>query len=291
MNVPVTQEQDTSNNGGILSTIGGIIGLMVGGPTGAAIGSGMGSLAGGGSFTDAFRTGIMNLGIGALPGGQAYLAQNAIGQIFGAGGDGGGGQGNQMAQILGSLAGGGGGGQGDQMAQILGSLAGGGGAGGLSTAAQTQAQSSPEGQPTQAQAGGLGPFLTDMAKNPFVMATLFEALQPKGSMMTPLQQQQMATGERLPDYRGTAAPDFRYGGANPSMQGYAMGGFIEGPGTGTSDSIPATIYQNGGPVQKAMLSDGEFVMTADAVRGAGGGNRGAGAAKMYEMMNRLERRA
>jgi hypothetical protein len=290
MNVPVTQEQDTSNNGGILSTIGGIIGLMVGGPTGAAIGSGMGSLAGGGSFTDAFRTGIMNLGIGALPGGQAYLAQNAIGQIFGAGGDGGGGQGNQMAQILGSLAGGGsGGGQGDQMAQILGSLAG-GGAGAMSTA-QAQAQSSPEGQPTQAQAGGLGPFLTDMAKNPFVMATLFEALQPKGSMMSPLQQQQMATGERLPDYRGTAAPDFRYGGANPSMQGYAMGGFIEGPGTGTSDSIPATIYQNGGPVQKAMLSDGEFVMTADAVRGAGGGNRGAGAAKMYEMMNRLERRA
>ena len=291
MNVPVTQEQDTSNNGGILSTIGGIIGLMVGGPTGAAIGSGMGSLAGGGSFEDAFKTGVMNLGIGALPGGQAYLAQNAIDQIFGAGGYGGGGQGNQMAQILGSLAGGGGGGQGDQMAQILGSLAGGGGAGGLSTAAQTQAQSSTEGQPTQAQAGGLGPFLTDMAKNPFVMATLFEALQPKGSMMTPLQQQQMATGERLPDYRGTAAPDLRYGGANPSMQGYAMGGFIEGPGTGTSDSIPATIYQNGGPVQKAMLSDGEFVMTADAVRGAGGGNRGAGAAKMYEMMNRLERRA
>jgi hypothetical protein len=292
MNVPVTQEQDTSNNGGILSTIGGIIGLMVGGPTGAAIGSGMGSLAGGGSFEDAFRTGIMNLGIGALPGGQAYLAQNAIGQIFGAGGDGGGGQGNQMAQILGSLAGGGSGsGQGDQMAQILGSLAG-GGAGAMSTA-QAQAQPSAGGQPdqAQAQAGGLGPFLTDMAKNPFVMATLFEALQPKGSMMTPLQQQQMATGERLPDYRGTAAPDFRYGGANPSMQGYAMGGFIEGPGTGTSDSIPAMIYQNGGPVQKAMLSDGEFVMTADAVRGAGGGNRGAGAAKMYEMMNRLERRA
>ena len=109
--------------------------------------------------------------------------------------------------------------------------------------------------------------------------------------MTPLQERQAATGERLPDYRGTAAPDFRYGGANPSLQGFAMGGFIEGPGTGTSDSIPAKIYQNGGPVQEAMLSDGEFVMTADAVRGAGGGDRGAGAAKMYEMMNRLERRA
>jgi hypothetical protein len=87
----------------------------------------------------------------------------------------GGGQGNQMAQILGSLAGGGSGsGQGDQMAQILGSLAG-GGAGAMSTA-QAQAQPSAGGQPdqAQAQAGGLGPFLTDMAKNPFVMATLLK---------------------------------------------------------------------------------------------------------------------
>jgi hypothetical protein len=288
MNVPVTQEQDTSNNGGILSTIGGIIGLMVGGPTGAAIGSGMGNLAGGGSFQDAFRTGIMNLGIGALPGGQAYMAQNAIGQIFGAGGGGGGGQSNPMAQILGSFGGGGGGGQSNPMAQILGSF--GGGAGAMSTA-QAQAQPSAGGPQPQAQAGGLGPFLTGMAQNPLVMASLMEAFQPRGSMMTPLQQQQVATGERLPDYRGTAAPDFRYGGANPSLPGFAMGGFIEGPGTGTSDSIPAKIYQNGGPVQEAMLSDGEFVMTADAVRGAGGGDRGAGAAKMYEMMNRFERRA
>ena len=87
-------------------------------------------------------------------------------------------------------------------------------------------------------------------------------------------------------------PELQYGAimAQP-MQGYAMGGYIEGPGTGTSDSIPATIYQNGGPVQEARLSDGEFVMTADAVRGAGGGNRNAGAARMYEMMNRFERMA
>ena len=71
----------------------------------------------------------------------------------------------------------------------------------------------------------------------------------------------------------------------------AMGGFIEGPGTGTSDSIPAAIYQNGGRVQEARLSDGEFVMTADAVKGAGGGDRAKGAAKMYRMMNQFERRA
>ena len=55
-------------------------------------------------------------------------------------------------------------------------------------------------------------------------------------------------------------------------------GEISGPGTGTSDSIPA------------MLSDGEFVMTAKAVKGAGGGDRMQGARKMYEMMNQLEAR-
>jgi hypothetical protein len=56
-------------------------------------------------------------------------------------------------------------------------------------------------------------------------------------------------------------------------------GPISGPGTGTSDSIPA------------MLSDGEFVMTAKAVRGAGKGNRLAGAKKMYALMHQLERNA
>jgi hypothetical protein len=54
-------------------------------------------------------------------------------------------------------------------------------------------------------------------------------------------------------------------------------GPIDGPGTGTSDSIPA------------MLSDGEFVFTAKAVRGAGNGSRRAGAARMYAMMKALEK--
>jgi len=88
------------------------------------------------------------------------------------------------------------------------------------------------------------------------------------------------------------SPQMRYGSimaqpnpmmSNP-MQGYAMGGYIEGPGTGTSDSIPAAIYQDGGRVQEARLSDGEFVMTKSAVDGAGG------AAQMYRMMHDLEKR-
>lgn len=56
----------------------------------------------------------------------------------------------------------------------------------------------------------------------------------------------------------------------------AAGGAINGPGTGTSDSIPA------------MLSDGEFVFTAKAVRGAGNGDRMKGAKEMYRTMKRLE---
>ena len=81
------------------------------------------------------------------------------------------------------------------------------------------------------------------------------------------------------------SPQMRYGSimAQP-MQGYAMGGYIEGPGTGTSDSIPATIFQNGRPVGDAALSNGEFVMTEAAVNGAGG------AAQMYRMMHDLEKR-
>ena len=53
-------------------------------------------------------------------------------------------------------------------------------------------------------------------------------------------------------------------------------GAISGPGTGTSDDI------------RAMLSDGEFVMTADAVRGAGNGDRRRGVKKMYEVMRGFE---
>jgi len=54
------------------------------------------------------------------------------------------------------------------------------------------------------------------------------------------------------------------------------GGHSIGPGTGTSDDVPA------------MLSDGEFVMTANAVKNLGGGDRMVGAQRMYQMMNSLD---
>ena len=72
---------------------------------------------------------------------------------------------------------------------------------------------------------------------------------------------------------------------------FQEGGYIEGPGTGRSDSINAGIFQNGMKVQEARLSDGEFVMTEKAVRGLGQGDRAKGAAKMYEIMQKYERMA
>ena len=74
--------------------------------------------------------------------------------------------------------------------------------------------------------------------------------------------------------------DFRlrnFYGQNPYYLNRADGGEIVGPGTTTSDSIPA------------MLSDGEFVMNARAVQGAGGGDRKKGAKRMYAMMKKFEK--
>ena len=83
------------------------------------------------------------------------------------------------------------------------------------------------------------------------------------------------------EYDTYGRPLFNMGGiAQLANGGYPRRtGQISGPGTEKSDSIPA------------MLSDGEFVMTAGAVRGAGNGSRRAGAKKMYALMNQLEQNA
>jgi hypothetical protein len=64
--------------------------------------------------------------------------------------------------------------------------------------------------------------------------------------------------------------------AGGGIMDYTRGGHAVGPGTATSDSIPA------------FLSDGEFVMTNKAVKGIGGGNREQGAQKLYSMMKKAE---
>lgn len=74
---------------------------------------------------------------------------------------------------------------------------------------------------------------------------------------------------------GSSAPS-----QNPvgiGMGYFKSGGPVKGPGSEKSDSIPA------------MLSDGEFVMTAKAVRGAGGGSREKGFDRMEDMMKKFEK--
>jgi hypothetical protein len=57
------------------------------------------------------------------------------------------------------------------------------------------------------------------------------------------------------------------------------GGIMPSEGSGTKDDVPA------------MLTAGEFVMTRDAVKGAGNGNLDKGIQTMYGMMDKLEDRA
>jgi hypothetical protein len=118
-------------------------------------------------------------------------------------------------------------------------------------------------------------------------------LLPKGTIPTlsggKPPQQEAATGMR---YGGMVMPMAYAKGGNVATEDFErMNGGINGEGTETSDDVPA------------MLSDGEFVMTGQAVRGAGafdlskgdggiitltpngGESRGDGTALMYEMMD------
>ena len=60
---------------------------------------------------------------------------------------------------------------------------------------------------------------------------------------------------------------------------YRGGGFIPMGSKERADDVPARVSKN------------EFVMTADAVRAAGGGSVNKGAQRMYDLMNNLEARA
>ena len=65
------------------------------------------------------------------------------------------------------------------------------------------------------------------------------------------------------------------------------GSYLDGPGDGLSDSIPAMIGKN----QPARLADGEFVISADVVSAIGGGSSKAGAKKLHAMMDRVRQSA
>jgi hypothetical protein len=126
---------------------------------------------------------------------------------------------------------------------------------------------------------GLASMLKAGVPLTLALGYLFDKTGPKGDVG--MQAQELPLGQAIDpilnkklnyDYNMPILPTMASGGVMDLQDG----GESKGPGTGTSDSIPA------------MLSDGEFVMTAKAVRGAGGGDRREGARKMYEAMDKLE---
>jgi len=89
----------------------------------------------------------------------------------------------------------------------------------------------------------------------------------------------LASGSADKDFFENINPYYSMNKGGGVMDFPEKDGMINGPGDGQSDDIPA------------MLSDGEFVMTKQAVMAAGNGNRNEGTKKMYDMMYSLEDKA
>ena len=225
--------------------IGAGIGMYYGGAFGAALGSGLASSATGRSTEESLRN-------AALAGGTAYAIGGA-----------------------GSM---------------------GGGAENFNTANGLFADTSVADTAIKSTTGESSGIMGALTKNPLLTASLASATLPlfmKEKAQEEAKMDPYATGtSRLGvGSVGNASYDLNddderlaYFDAVRERQGIdtlnaKAGGEVNGPGTGTSDSVPA------------RLSDGEFVVTAQAVRGAGGGDRDVGAARMYDMMSQLERAA
>ena len=257
----------------LLSSIGGLVGFAMGGPAGAAIGAGAFKFAESGDLKDAFQSAAMS-----FAGGQGGGIMNAMSALGGQGGGG-----NQVTELAKMLAnkGGGGGNQG-------------GGSGGIAAIMNAMSASGPGGGGGGGNPSGGGGGIGSMMNNPAVMAALLRASEPESIKITSaLQDAQLATGERLPNFRGVGMRETRPGMSSRPQQftnrpTYAQGGLIEGPGTGTSDSIPGAIMQNGEPVEEIRVANNEFILREKDVEQIGNGDRNLGAAKLYAMQRRFD---
>jgi len=271
----------------MLAPIGGAVGFAIGGPMGAALGSGIGSLAGGGDIEDALVAGAVGFAGGSLAKGAGFgtgtgqgierllpsytskgVTTSALGfgptstnvvQSLGAGMPEGTalmpGEKKGILSMFDDMS----------MGTKLGlGAAGLGLLGGLGEEEQSVGTRRPEGPPGKA----FGEVVGRSGK--------------RYDVNDPTDMKQYADELReLQDpgydyYTDAYRPVARSSGYAGGGDVHAGGGEVDGPGTGTSDSVPA------------RLSDGEFVLTAKAVRGAGGGDRDIGAARLYDMMSELE---
>lgn len=281
----------------MLAPIGGAVGFALGGPMGAALGSGIGSLAGGGDVEDALKaaaiggisgyagqkffgltqapssaTGIARL----IPGRQMVTGYDtALGKaiveskpMMGIGSTGFGGKALQADKGIMSMF--------DDMGLGGKAALGLGAAGLLGALSPEEEQAVSSGYRDTGPGEAFGKVVgrsgkeydvkdpTDMAQ----YAKELRELQKPGY--------DYYTDPYAPVARSSG---YAHGGdvnIDVDMGDHIGGGEVNGPGTGTSDSVPA------------RLSDGEFVLTAKAVRGAGNGDRDIGAARLYDMMSELE---
>ena len=266
----------------LLPTIGAAAGFYFGGPMGASIGSGIGSLAGGKSVNDALTNAALAYGVTSFvsPNMMSSSAKSSTG-MFGP---------NALQNKLYGI-------ESVNPSMLTGNLN--------------------EGMTTGAvKSSGLGGLFDDFTmKDAFLVSSLggaaLQALdKPEegtpqrdpiggtilGSVSSPTTDKvyDVTNPIEMAEYNEEISKfyddDFKYEVEEPvraahggAMYGHDKMGYdtpitgeVSGPGTGTSDSVPA------------RLSDGEFVLTADAVRGAGGGDRDVGAARLYDMMSELE---
>ena len=251
--------------------IGSTIGFALGGPAGAAIGSGIGSLASGRDLDDALKNAALAYGIGSL--GQAAGFTKAPASATG------------ISKFLPG-----------RVTQAAGET-------GLSVAPNFGIGAVDKVPVTSMLKESANPLFSFIGRNPGTSALLGIGALGLGG----LGEEEKDKRPKIPDFPegqtrlGTGRIGNRlynlddeeerkqYFEDNRKRQGaediqnifmrrqMMSGGEVKGPGTGTSDSVPA------------RLSDGEFVLTAKAVRGAGGGDRNVGAARMYDMMSELER--
>jgi hypothetical protein len=267
----------------LLPIIGTAAGFYFGGPMGASIGSGIGSLAGGKSVNDALTNAALAYGVTSfVPSNMMSSSAQANTGMFGP---------NALQNSLYS------------------------GAAEVPTTMTGSENFLSEGMTTGSTSGGsdgmFGGVMDFVTKNP--MTSLGLGSLALGALSSPEEEETSNPDYGRPgeawdvEYRGTrydlddpeerdayntrkAADRREYSEREPVLaaHGGAMYGHdkmsydtpitgeVSGPGTGTSDSVPA------------RLSDGEFVLTAKSVRGAGAGDRDVGAARLYDMMAELE---
>lgn len=245
--------------------IGSVVGFAIGGPVGSAIGGGIGSLAGGASPEQA----LINAGLSFA--GSKFLGPMADSAIAGE---------SMAIPTVGSVSGTT---IGNALPQSIAQMP-------IGTAA-TLALAPVLGKGIME---GFQPEETDKANfsGPSVVDQYYAALArgenpPLPTELTPPPASQLLPGTyTLPqDYAGGM------GGYDPLMGNLvaarpmfaaAYGGYIKGPGTATSDSIPT------------LLSNTEFVQTGKAVAGAdptGQNNPDKGAKVMMGIMKKFENRA